>query len=605
MTAWGSSWESGRIEKDRNGSVQFVFVFLGLFISNVVSTILLVLTVRGWTGPYELEQFFSDNRSAVSIVVQILSHIFGFMAVRAICTALNLSARLRLATRSLSLETLKLVHAISGATLDLSLTGGNLVLLLAFVASSMIPAALWAGAITPISTPVVISYPISVPDYSNTSGTFVFNDPFSTPSNYTKISSLGTFTFSPAKQYSGFIIDNARNAINPSTGQVNSHGKLDRTGYVYTTRSFGVGTSVGMLDSFGIPATNYEYREAGFKVTTDCIYNDSALLFFEELTFRSEGFDFLVYNAVGQEPNGVSIENAVGAGLNSTVFSVSAGVNTTTDTTFVTMAAWSGNASESDYAALHHIQCQILYDPCELHVAVNVSDKTIQVTAPANESGAVTIPNEKQWEYTSAGMFSLISWTQVTTYLTSIMGDAFIGNIEAVSLAQLNASTNATNLYGVSSALESMFDSILETVSAAQMMVSNSTGYTTAQVYTTGFVFGTPVFTYAVAAVNALVTLVVLAEALRSRVWRGVPAFDYMDIKDVVLGASAPGNGISARAAELAGSGAVSAKDLGRIVLTVVNGSSLRVAGSDDRRRFDDETPLVGQTASDWNWANK
>jgi hypothetical protein len=498
--------------------------------------------------------------------------------------ALNLSARLRLATRSLTLESLKLFQALSAASADLSLRGAYLVIVFVVVGFSMIPAALWAGAITPVTTGVTHVHPINVPNFTDSDGTHTINNPFSSHVNYTIVSPQGTFTFSPAKQFSGFIIDNARNTMTPS-GQVSSHPKLDRTGYTYATRSFGVGSGAGLLESFDIPPIYYEYRELGLRTSANCIYNDSADLSFDQLTPDGEGFDFLTYNAVGRQPNGVRILNAAASSGTMTLFSVSGGFGTD-NTTYVTMAASSAATNESIYAALHHIQCHIVYEPWEMLVAVNASSKTINVTAPA-EGSAATFPNLRQWTSFVSGMFNLICWVQVTTYLTSVLGDAFVSNIDAVAMHQ-NVSANATNLYGVTTALESMFDDILHAVSAAQLMVSDATQPTDARVQSNGFVFGSPAYIYAVTAIDVLVTLTFLVEAIRTRWWKDAPRFDFMDIKAVILGASAPDNGIAEKTSEVG----KDEKALGLIALTVVDGSSLR-AVSRDHNPPDYAQPLI------------
>ncbi|KAK8070167.1 HET-domain-containing protein [Apiospora phragmitis] len=57
-------------------------------------------------------------------------------------------------------------------------------------------------------------------------------------------------------------MDHAKNTIT-SEGDIAFQPKLDRSGYSYTTRSYGVGNSVGLVDSFQPTPKGYRYSEIG------------------------------------------------------------------------------------------------------------------------------------------------------------------------------------------------------------------------------------------------------------------------------------------------------------------------------------------------------
>ena len=58
-------------------------------------------------------------------------------------------------------------------------------------------------------------------------------------------------------------------------------------------------------------------------------------------------------------------------------------------------------------------------------------------------------------------------------------------------------------------------------------------------------VFGKPVYIYLIITTNLIIFLIFFVEALRTRGWRDLTTFNYMDVKTVIVGASMGGTGIA------------------------------------------------------------
>ena len=94
-------------------------------------------------------QLCESNQATMQIMVQVISHILAMLQVSSICAVLNLSTRYRSLHRSTSLQDLCLWIALSTARVDLNLPTPHLLIASAFVAATLLPGALWAGALSP------------------------------------------------------------------------------------------------------------------------------------------------------------------------------------------------------------------------------------------------------------------------------------------------------------------------------------------------------------------------------------------------------------------------------------------------------------------------
>ncbi|KAK5070146.1 hypothetical protein LTR64_001983 [Lithohypha guttulata] len=433
------------------------------------------------------------------------------------------------------------------------------VVLLLFIAASFAPAAIWAGAITPLITSIETQKHIAVPQYTNPTYGIVSPSGLANES-LVKITTQGTFTYRPELTLQGIILDNMRQASSANEQPI-IQSKMDNVNYRYRGRSYGVGSSVGLKTSFGSPALQtYQYVEPGLLATSNCIYNESSACFFEDLT--PEGFTLQVYNAVFQQPNANESYYIASAGQRDyQVLTVSAasgkGIISDDWTYYTTMISPAGRKGHQ-YGMLHKVQCEIKYAPTNFDVFVNATNGTIVVT-PTGPADQALFPNYTDLTravthriYNIGQLFSSTQWG-------SPMGDALLNNAHNVALAH-NESTlrNETVLEAVSASMDSMLDSMLGALSGAQLMVLNASSNEDVKVTSQAVMVGENIWIYITSVINALLTIVFLIEVFRTRTWEYRPDFDYMNVQDLVIATSAGGTAVAASVNKLSSLGSPS-----------------------------------------------
>ena len=114
----------------------------------------LAICALSWIGDKKytslLYDYLRKDQATVQVVVQIIAHILAALQIASICTTFNLSTRYQILKHSIALKDLELWTAISRAHVDFNLPWPYLITTLAFVAASLLPGALWAGALSPL-----------------------------------------------------------------------------------------------------------------------------------------------------------------------------------------------------------------------------------------------------------------------------------------------------------------------------------------------------------------------------------------------------------------------------------------------------------------------
>lgn len=108
-----------------------------------------VLCVHSKTYSGQLLSWSVNNRGAVQVVIQVISSILSFFWVYSIRTAISQWTRYRLSGFQVKLNTLRLWSAISSAATNWNLPWSKALIALGFFAFTLLPATLWAGALTP------------------------------------------------------------------------------------------------------------------------------------------------------------------------------------------------------------------------------------------------------------------------------------------------------------------------------------------------------------------------------------------------------------------------------------------------------------------------
>ena len=454
-------------------------------------------------------------------------------------TIINLSSRAYMSQSSFSLDLTKFFSALTAHNVDNSLPWLYSLPVIIFVTITLLPGALWAGAITPVNSLKPSTRQMQLPGWENT--TTLKNNYHSELRNLYDLNTVeGLFTYRPDFDLQGPMLGMAAQASS-QTGGISPHAKLDKTGYVYNARSFGVGASVGLMD-YAFPNTtkSYDYTELGLQSHTSCIYNDTtALSIGDDILPQGSGWLYSLFEVNGHLPvAGESVPVgatafAFNAGGVVSLFTATSGLNNT-------LGIIAGGGSENNYyGPLNNVQCDIIFSPTTFSLSVDRTNRTISVF-PVDD---VDMPPYGQVVINrTIGAMSTMSSALTTSYV-SILGQTLMYNIANVQVAHGNNS--ASNLLGVSDAVDSFIDNILLSYASAQLMITKDFAPSDVTSEEAAIVFGTPVYIYLIFITNFIIFLVYIAEALRTRGWRHLTTFNYMDVKTVIVGTSTGGNGIA------------------------------------------------------------
>ena len=90
-----------------------------------------------------------------------------------------------------------------------------------------------------------------------------------------------------------------------------------------------------------------------------------------------------------------------------------------------------------------------------------------------------------------------------------------------------------------------MVDDLLVAYSSAQLIIMNDTSLVPATVQVNAFRYGSGLYIYLTFAINTVIFLLVAEEALRTRGWKDLLYFDYIDPRSLIIGGSTGGCAIA------------------------------------------------------------
>ena len=483
--------------------------------------------------------------ASVAFVVQLLAAFFGVIHVAVISKLINYALRLRITKASVSLDVLRTWVDLSIPRVDWDLPLRFFFPVLFTVFLSLVPPALWAGSITPLIDSTTTNGMLLLPSYEDVS--LIREYPMEIgkagPSSRNQ---KGFFTYSVGQQLIGPLLSSAAGASS-NTSKILLHPKLDNTQFSYRGRSYGVGSSVGLMDmtiSQNAQAAGYIYQEEGYMTNVSCIYNNTS-------NFTLSGpVNEWIYAASGYLPDSVEgpeYSNYIGHDENAIV-AIGVSYSERSPRRYLAIAAG------RSYAALDRVQCTLDFLPTLFTVSVDLVNRNISVRP------AYPIPDfnpHRNLTRTVARQFALLSNDLTTLYL-SLLGDAFNASIAAhrMSRPSFSAARNPipadqATLAGLANSLTAMADAMLAAYASAQLVVGRCFAPHPATVVLYALQFGQPAYVYAVFALNLLVVLAVVGEAVRTRAWAELARFNYLDPRDLVVAASRGGTGVAERADEM------------------------------------------------------
>ena len=507
--------------------------FFGLGVTTACSVLLLVADAQKVAYSGTFYTTITQNRASVQIIVQVIAATFGLIQVSVLYRIFNYATRVRLARHAVQLEVLSLWSSISLGSIRWSLSLSYLVPLLLFMLICAVPGALWAGAISPVSTTITNSTTLNLPQYTNMSNIREWPSEIDSSGPALR-NQKGFFTYSPGVLFQG-LLTQALSTATTVDGSDRQHAKYDNSNFLYVRRSFGIGASVGLTDDHILVhplAMSYNYQENGYASQTNCIYNSSAEFFLEE-----DGDETMLYAAQGYLPDSVGPEYSVYVGHGPDAI-VSIGVGSPNGGSSE-KPRYLGIAAGSDYSNLDKTQCETHFKPTLFNVTVDIVNKKISVL----EAGQTAEDIEPSGNLTHAlqRQFELYS-NDLTNIYQSVLGNSINFSIAdyrtflSSSKHQDAPKTDAEiSLTGLTNSITAMTDDLLVTYASAQLMIAEDTRAVLANVLVHAVRFGEPIYIISTFVINFLIVVVVIGEAIRSRGWKSLTKFDYSDPADVAI----------------------------------------------------------------------
>ncbi|SLM34222.1 hypothetical protein LPUS_02957 [Lasallia pustulata] len=537
-----------------NGEV-FYASFLYLAIPTVTAIAILIADARQVAFTGGIYVVVTGNRASVSIAVQVISIGLALIQVAAVSRTFNFATRIRLRKVPTSLSVLQFWNGISSGNIQWSLKSKLLALLSIYVGLAAIPAAIWTGSLTPVVTSTTHATTVRIPQYSNMS--LVKEWPLEIARSGPSLrNAKGFFTYSIGGQYGGLLTQSITTATTMD-GSPRHHVKYDNSNFMYIGRSFGVGSSVGLVDDDIVQnplAQSYQYQETGYATQVTCSYNTSDTFFH----ISQLEVDVMLYPAEGYLPDSTGPEFSVfvGHGADAIVaFGVAAQPVKMGSTRYL------GIAAGSSYVNLDATQCKLDFIPSAFDVVVNVKSKSItpdrRVVTTDDEimpSSATDIEPSGNLIHVVARQIELYS-NDLTNIYQSIVGNALNFSISDYRTFVEQSSANNSNtpspdsttitLKGIENSITAMIDDILVGYASAQLMIADDLVETSATVSLSAIGFGKSIYIYINFAISTLVLLLVAEEAIRTKGWRDLPAFDYTDLAHLAIASSKGGTDIA------------------------------------------------------------
>lgn len=205
------------------------------------------------------------------------------------------------------------------------------------------------------------------------------------------------------------------------------------------------------------------------------------------------------------------------------------------------IAVASGNYG---YQELNQTQCEVHFIPQIFNVSANVTSKRINIQ-PLESTNQELEPT-RNLTSNAIQSINLLSRMSGSLYV-SIIGDMLESNIKNMQSRQKVSHNAATD--AVADSFTAMIGDILVAYGVSQIMLAQDTTSVPVIAIGYGVQIGDPNYTTATLALNLLILAIVLIELVRTRLWTGLPKFDYVNIKNVIVGSSAGGSTLASKIA--------------------------------------------------------
>lgn len=522
-----------------------------LLIPSVISVLLVSTSSRRLVGSFRIT--IEDYRTTVSIVVQLLATILGLLQVTTLTGVIQSSYCLHFFHNPMQLDTIGLFNALAVLRIPWSLPSTSLLIALTVAMIAHGPGALWAGAITPFATSTVVNQgSVSVPQYTEAT-TDIWDSEFGMQGsdvwNYvqnctTVRGDMTSVSNCPVPNYQAVLLDSARGAS--SSDGLRNHSKPNNPIWTYQGRSYGVGSSQGLVDVQGIPydykLLNYAYNETGFLTEVECKRNTSSALYFQ----LSQSVGLVdIWEVEGTLPNSIANES----------FPVMAWHRDSLDE--ATALAWVGVSNDDIhmieivaskmYGNFSQLQCTVKFTKTVFSISVDTTTNAIHVS-PVKLGRPVAVDIDPTGHLQSNAMRSVNLLSRMTTSLyVSVLGEALDYNLNTVISSSNNTIGDVSNLVfrAASDSFIAVLDDVLGIYGGAQLVLSNASTQANITARLKAVQIGEPWYQWVVLGINMGLLALVLVEGVRTRWWRGLPCFDPLDFKSIVAASSFGGKSVA------------------------------------------------------------
>jgi hypothetical protein len=539
------------------GNVRFKTVF-GRSFPLLISILPLVLSVallflRNTRSLGSFRKTVRLYRAQVSAIIQLISNTLGLLNILTVTTLVNYATRLRLLNHQTKLLDVGFFTTIALQKLDFSLSKSRLAMCIGLLAAAQIPGALWAGSLTPVPTHVQREIgTIKVPFFgANTED--IWNHQFKIDGNrvWTYLDGCDSsllrsnvhVSTCPVPDYRQQLLDGASRASAASPLERN-HSKIDSPDWIYHGRSYGFGSSLGVVSPEKVHASYeleaYDYLEAGYEASIHCVKNDSADFGYEII--QSTSSDGKVWRIHGHLPNTASDDSEDYPLLSWTH------ENENRSSPILGWAAVSHGGrnmiaitANERYPMFNRTQCEVFFEPTHKRVYVNQIDKVItarNITKEDEESLDTRGELEPTGTLTANVIRSIRLLSRMGTALyISDLGEPLTRNLRHVQNSRPANDENINELEAVQDFFTAMIDDLLVAFGAAQVHFANKTAQKEQPINGTfaALRFGKDGFIFSLAVVNLLLFALAVVEAVRTSFWKALPDFDPTKIRDVVM----------------------------------------------------------------------
>ncbi len=363
------------------------------------------------------------------------------------------------------------------------------------------------------------------------------------------------------------VLDSASSATTWD-GEPRIHSKNDNPLWSYFGRSYGVGSSQGISDLSVISEdlVGYNYTETGYLVDTSCSYNFNSAFFLEQVrsNFQPQNGSEVALNifvARGFLPNAIDDADFIQYPLVLTNRTNEANddlltwaANSKNDTNIISIVGF------GDYSLYDQMQCSVNFT--KTRFAINVTGVSINVTIPGLPPDGSFDENHHLKSNTMASL-SLLAQT-ASSVSFDVLGESLSNNWrtfnQSINTGNITFDPNQTFtgndtsiLLAAEDSFNAMLDDILVGYGAAQLFwgpgvedsdtadisrnASVTSTYDSTRLGQDGYIFAT-------LAINILLILIGLEEAVRTRNWKQMPRLDYLDLKSMIVATSAGGRGV-------------------------------------------------------------